>query len=72
MTERSGSESASPSVRDLLEAFDGLTECDRREFVVEILRRVGELEWPPLDEETINRIADESFRAYDLRGDLEI
>jgi hypothetical protein len=67
MTERSGSESASPSVRDFLEAFDGLEECDRRERVVEILRHARELEWPPGDEETIHRIADESFREYDLR-----
>jgi hypothetical protein len=64
-----GTESVSMSepVRHLLGAFDRLAECDRREFVSEILRRAGELEWPPLDEETIDRIADESFLEYDIR-----
>jgi hypothetical protein len=54
-------------VRDLLSAFERLTECDQREFVAAILRRTRELEWPSLDEETINRIADGSFQEYDMR-----
>ena len=60
---------ASPSepVRDLLGAFDRLTEHDQRDFLWEILRRTKDFELPPLDEETINRIADESFLEYDIR-----
>ena len=57
----------SAPVRDLLRAFDGLTEDDRRDFVSEILRRTEDLEWPPLDEEAISRIAVESFLEYDTR-----
>ncbi len=61
------SEMLSDSVRDLLRAFDGLTEEDRRDFFSEILRHTEDLEWPPLDEEAISRIADESFLEYDTR-----
>jgi hypothetical protein len=61
------SESLSAPVRDLLRAFDQLTDDDQRDFFSEIMRRTRDLEWPPLDEETINRIADESFLEYDNR-----
>ncbi len=61
------SELLSEPVRDLLRAFDRLTEDDRRDFFSEILRRTKDLEWPPLDEEAISRIADESFLEYDIR-----
>jgi hypothetical protein len=64
---RTESESASDSVRELLGAFDRLTEPDQREFLTEILRRTGGLEFPPLDEETLTRIAEESFLEYDAR-----
>ena len=64
---RTQSNSAIDSVRELLGAFDRLTETDQREFLVEILRRTGELEFPPLDDETLTRIADESFLEYDAR-----
>jgi hypothetical protein len=61
------SQSLSGPVRDLLGAFERLTEDDQRDFFSEIMRRTKDLEWPPLDEETINRIADESFLEYDNR-----
>ncbi len=67
MMERIDSGSLSEPVRDLLRAFDRLNEDDRRDFVSEIMRRTKDLEWPPLDEEAISRIADESFLEYDLR-----
>ena len=67
MTGRSDSVPMSEPVRDLLGAFDRMAEPDQREFVSEILRRTKDLELPPLDEETINRIADESFLEYDIR-----
>jgi len=67
MTAEVDSVSMSEPVRDLLGAFDRLTEHEQRDFLWEILRRTKELELPPLDEETINRIADESFLEYDIR-----
>jgi hypothetical protein len=66
MTVEIESVSMSDPVRDLLGAFDRLTEHDQRDFLSEILRRTKDLELPPLDEETINQIADESFLEYDL------
>ena len=67
MMATSESESPSGPVRDLLDAFDRLTDDDRRDFFSEIMRRTKDLEWPPLDDETINQIADESFLEYDIR-----
>ncbi len=67
MTAKFNSVAISEPVRDLLGAFDRLAEPDQRDFLVEILRRTQDLELPPLDEETINRIADESFLEYDIR-----
>jgi hypothetical protein len=64
---RIDSESLSSPVRELLGAFDRLTEDDRRDFFSEIMRRTKDLEWPPLDDETIDRIADETFLEYDNR-----
>jgi hypothetical protein len=54
-------------VQNLIRAFDRLTEGQQREFATEVLRRTRDLEWPPLDDETIDRIADESFMEYDVR-----
>jgi hypothetical protein len=54
-------------VQNLIMAFDRLTEVQQREFATEVLRRTRDLEWPPLDDETIDRIADESFLEYDIR-----
>jgi hypothetical protein len=68
-----GGKEMSPSVptgepvRNLLDAFDRLAEPDRREFVLEILRRTREMDWPPIDDETIARIAEEAFLEYDAR-----
>jgi len=56
----------SEPVQDLLKAFDQLTECDKCDFVSQVLRRTKVMEWPPLDEETISRIADETFQMYDI------
>ncbi len=54
-------------VQNLIMAFDRLTEGQQREFAAEVLRRTRDLNWPPLDDETIDRIADESFIEYDIR-----
>lgn len=57
----------STMVRGLLDAFDRLSTNEQREAVIEILRRTRDLELPPLDDESIDRIADESFLEYDVR-----
>jgi hypothetical protein len=49
------------------ESFERLGAPDRREVLDEIIRRSRDLDWPPLDDETIDRIADEAFLEYDLR-----
>jgi len=51
----------------VLESFDRLSSPEKREVLDEILRRVRDVDWPPLDDETIDRIADEAFLEYDLR-----
>jgi hypothetical protein len=67
MTGMSDSSSMSEQVQMLIRAFDRLSEGEQREFAVEVLRRTRDLQWPPLDDETIDRIADESFVEYDIR-----
>jgi hypothetical protein len=62
-----GSEMLSDPVRELLCAFDQLTEDDQWDFLSEILRPTKDLQWPPLDEEAISRFADEFFQEYDTR-----
>jgi hypothetical protein len=67
MTGISDSSSMSDQVQSLINAFDRLSESEQREFAATVLRRTRDLSWPQLDEETIDRIADESFVEYDLR-----
>ena len=57
----------SGAVQDLLLAFERLTDDERREAAAEILSRTRDPNLRPLDDETIDRIADESFREYDAR-----
>ena len=57
----------STSAQLVLESFDRLSSSEKREVVDHILRRTRELDWPPIDDETIDRIADESVLEYDLR-----
>lgn len=61
------SECMSTTVQLVLESFDRLASSDKREVLDEIIRRSRDLDWPPLDDETIDRIADEAFLGYDLR-----
>jgi hypothetical protein len=55
------------SVTHILESFDRLSEQERREALVELLRRAGTTEYAPLDDDTLSRIADEGFLEYDRR-----
>jgi len=51
----------------VLESFDRLSSTEKREVVDEILRGTRDLDWPPIGDEAIDRIADETFLEYDLR-----
>jgi hypothetical protein len=72
MTSMSDSADMIDQVQSLIIAFDRLSEGQQREFAVEVLRRTRDLKWPPLDEETIDRIADESFIEYDIREAADV
>jgi len=60
------------AVEALIHAFDELTSQERQEVVDEILRRARTMDYPPLDDETIDRIADETFVEYDAREAVDI
>jgi hypothetical protein len=60
-------ECMSTTVQLVLESFDRFKASDKREVLDEIIRRSRDVDWPPLDDETIDRIADEAFLEYDLR-----
>jgi hypothetical protein len=72
MTGMSDSAEMIDQVQSLIMAFDRLSEGQQREFAVEVLRRTRDLKWPPLDDETIDRIADESFIEYDIREAADV
>ena len=72
MTGMSDSAEMIDQVQSLIMAFDRLSEGQQREFAVEVLRRTRDLNWPPLDDETIDRIADESFIEYDIREAADV
>jgi hypothetical protein len=55
------------SVRQLLESFDHLSEHERHEAAVEILRRATESDLPPLDDDALTEIAAMTFRELDER-----
>ena len=50
--------------RCLLEAFDRLSGEERCKVAFEILKRVGDLAHPPLDEEDLATLADRTFLEY--------
>jgi hypothetical protein len=67
MTGMSDPSSMSDQVQNLMNEFDRLTEGQKQEFAIAFLRRTCNLNWPPLDDETIDRVADDSFLEYDIR-----
>ena len=72
MTGMSDSAEMIDQVQSSIMAFDRLSEGQQREFAMEVLRRTRDLKWPPLDDETIDRIADESFIEYDIREAADV
>jgi hypothetical protein len=55
----------STTVQHLLESFDALTEADKHQVAVEILRRWISVGTGDLPEEALIKTADELFRAVD-------
>jgi hypothetical protein len=55
------------TVQCLLESFDRLTEPERYEAVTEILRRVSQIDRPPLEDEALAEIAAMTLRELDAR-----
>jgi hypothetical protein len=53
------------AAQDLLNAFDRLSEAERREVVYELLKRARKFDYPDLDDETLAQIADELWQLYD-------
>jgi hypothetical protein len=53
------------AVRELLNSFDRLPGAEQQEALSEILKRTQEFEYPPLDNETLAQIADETWQMYD-------
>lgn len=53
------------SVQELLSTFDSLTESERLEIALEILKRVIQLDFPPLSEEDLVCNAEELFLELD-------
>jgi len=59
------------SAQDILDAFQRLTQEEQRVVVAAILRGTGDSECPPLNEEALALIADETFQEYDARESAE-
>jgi len=57
------------AVQSLLHAFDRRSKDEHREVASEILRRKLQLDYPPLNDETLSRPADETFLELNVRED---
>ncbi len=62
----------SSAVQAIIDAYDRLTSEERREAVCEILRREKLADYAPLDDETIDRIAEDSFLEYDASESVDV
>jgi hypothetical protein len=54
-------------VRTILESFDMLPEVDKRELATEIIRRSTLLDAPPLTDQQLVGVAEETFLELDRR-----
>jgi len=54
-------------VHEILDSFDALSDCDKRELTLEILRRSPLLDSPPLTDEQLIGMAEETFLELDRR-----
>jgi len=62
-----GSFDVSPTVRELLLTFEGLSEAEKKELAWEILRRSAKFEILPLSDEELVLNAEELFLELDRR-----
>ncbi|HEY9645315.1 MAG TPA: hypothetical protein V6C88_03045 [Chroococcidiopsis sp.] len=58
------------SVQELLDTFDRLTNPERLDLVLEILKRTVELEFPPLSDEDLIFNAEKVFLELDRQESL--
>lgn len=58
------------SVQELLNGFDRLTDSERLDLAVEILRRTAYLDFPPLSDDDLALNAEELFLALDEQESL--
>jgi len=54
-------------VRQLLDSFDALSETEKHEAAVELLRRVQQEAYGPVPDEALVEAADELFQELDAR-----
>lgn len=59
------------AVRSLIETFETLSEAERREAVVELLRRAGGSDLVELEDETLVEAAESIFLELDAREDAD-
>lgn len=52
-------------VQELLNTFDQLTDSERLDLVLEILKRTSDLQFPPLSDEDLVRNAERLFLELD-------
>ncbi len=62
----------STSVQQLLSSFDALSDADKHEAAVEVLRRVQEDTPDELSEQAMVEAADELFRDLDAREAMHL
>jgi hypothetical protein len=59
------------AVRSWIETFETLSEAERREAVVELLRRAGGSDLAELEDETLVEAAESVFLELDAREDAD-
>jgi hypothetical protein len=61
----------STAVQNILDSIERLSEPEKRELISEIMRRTVSLDVPPLTDEELVLIAEESFLELDKRESLD-
>ena len=61
----------SSGVENILDSIERLSDLEKRELLAEIMRRRVSLDVPPLTDEELGLIAEESFLELDKRESLD-
>ena len=61
----------STSVENILDSIERLSDLEKRELISEIMRRTVSLDVPPLTDEELVLIAEESFLELDKRESID-